>query len=98
MTRKIRHRAAARADLLSIGSYSDRQWGRMRTRAYLRELHQTIAELARNPMLGAEAGLWPEGVRKKRAGRHLILYLANDRDLEVVRILHERMDPSLHLR
>jgi plasmid stabilization system protein ParE len=49
-------------------------------------------------MLGAEAGLWPEGVRKKRAGRHLILYLANDRDLEVVRILHERMDPSLHLR
>jgi len=92
VTRTITYRAAAQADLSAIGTYSDRHWGRARTRAYLRELHKTIRDLARNPLLGPEAGLRPPGVRKKRAGRHVILYLASDREIQIVRVLHERMN------
>ncbi len=43
-------------------------------------------------MLGSDAELPRTGLRKIAAGRHTIFYVANDREVEIVRIMHQQQD------
>jgi len=65
----------------------------------VRAIVDACRAVARGERTGADASDLRPGYRKLRAGRHLASYrLADDGGVEVVRILHERMDLPARLR
>lgn len=60
------------------------------------QLDRAFALLAENPMLGQPCNDLQPGYRKFQQGSHLIYYRLTDL-VEVIRILHQGMDPEFHL-
>jgi len=88
----------AKADLLEIGRYTLARWGKEQRDLYLRMLDGCFRRLAANPLHGVECSAIRGGYRKLTAGSHVIFYRqVNDRAIEIVRILHGRMDPDVQL-
>ena len=81
------------ADLKDIGRYTLEHWGREQRNLYLRMLDESIQQLATNPLLGTDCSDIRNGYRKLNAGSHMIFYRQkNAGSIEIVRILHGRMD------
>lgn len=89
--------AKARDDLKSIGRYTQQRWGREQRNIYLAQLDEGFHVLARDPQKGRPCDDIREGYSKYRVGRHLIFYRELGGGIEIVRILHERMDVETHL-
>ena len=88
----------ADADLEYIGAYTLEHWGAVQTVLYLNELDAAFALLAENPKLGTLKNTLKVGLRAFRRGSHVIFYReAAEWDVEIARILHERMDFERHL-
>jgi toxin ParE1/3/4 len=94
---EVRLRPRAQVDLDEIWSYTETRWGPFQARRYATELREVCLELATNPGLGRELHEVHPGLRVYPAGRHLIFYLMMPDGIDVVRILHERMDVTRHL-
>ena len=94
---EYRLRARARADLDAIWDYTCSKWGARRARHYLNEIKRVCARLMRDPHLGKVRDDLYSGLRVYPAGKHLIFYLEIDDGIDVVRVLHERMDVHRHL-
>lgn len=90
-------RKRASADLRSISAHSTREWGWPRAQIYLLEIQRVIEWLAAMPEAGASAELVRPGYRKHPAGVHIIYYRLTKDGIEIVRILHQRMDMGRHL-
>lgn len=89
---------AAQADLEQIWDYTADRWGVDHAEEYLRELQYAIERLAVNPRLGRTCDEIRHGYRKLSAGSHTLFYrLATDGVVDVVRVLHQRMDTERHL-
>ena len=85
-------------DLRDIGRYTQARWGREQRRAYLSLLDGYFRALAENPSQGQRCDEIRLGYRKFLAGRHVIYYRVQTSDaIEIVRVLHERMDVETHL-
>ena len=87
----------ARADLDQIWDHISRRWGDDQAETYLRMIQAAIGTLAANPKLGRPYDEVRPGYRRHRAGSHLILYREMDGAIDIVRVLHEKMDIGLHL-
>lgn len=87
----------ARDDLLGIWLYTAEAWGFEQADLYLDRLEAEIARLRENPLAGADVGRIRTGYRRLAVERHRIFYVVSDERIEIVRILHERMDVDLHL-
>jgi toxin ParE1/3/4 len=88
----------AKADMLSIGRYTRRQWGKTQQRRYLSQLDAAFHDLADKPEIGRASNDIREGYYKYGVGKHLIFYRHKGTDqIEIVRILHGRMDIDQHL-
>jgi toxin ParE1/3/4 len=94
LTRSVAFRPDARVDLADIWSYSAERWGEEQADVYIGEIHAKIAIAADNPNLGSDSGELYPGLRRIKAGSHLIYYLASDAMLDIVRVLHQRRDPA----
>ena len=90
-------RPQALADLELIWDYTIEAWGEEQAERYLRLINQSFCRLAENPSLGRSCDTIREGYRKYGVGRHVIFYRKIDASVDVVRILHERMDVDRHL-
>lgn len=89
---------AAREDLKSIGRYTQDRWGRDQRNRYLAALDASFHDLATDPLMGRDCSDIHAGYRKHRVGKHLVFYRQLDSDqIEIVRILHERMDVEVRL-
>lgn len=89
---------AAKADLKSIGRYTEKAWGREQRNRYLALLDASMHDLADNPTLGRDCSEIRVGYRRFRTGKHLLFYRQIEPDqIEIVRILHERMDVEVRL-
>lgn len=89
---------AAKSDLKSIGRYTQETWGVEQRNRYLTLLDQSFHALAVNPLLGRGCGDIKPGYRKLPIGKHFVFYRQKEPDLiEIVRVLHERMDSESHL-
>jgi toxin ParE1/3/4 len=97
LKRSVTLRPGARGDLANIWSYSAERWGTDQADTYVAEIRSKIAMSADNPNLGSDAGELYPGLRRAKAGSHLIYYLASDTLLDVVRILHFRRDAEAKL-
>ena len=92
MTRRLKFHAAAERDFTNIGPRSEREWGKARTRRYLDEIERKMQSIVENPMLGHDAELRRPGLRRISAGRDVIFYTFDDREVQIVRILYDRMN------
>ena len=89
---------AAKADLKSIGRYTQETWGIEQRKLYLTLLDRSFHDLVVNPLMGKDCGDIRPGYRKLPVGKHLVFYRQKEPDLiEIVRVLHERMDSESHL-
>lgn len=88
----------AKEDLKEIARYTQERWGREQRDLYLRLLDGCFRQLAGKPSQGSDCSEIRAGYRKLIAGRHIIFYRQSAGDkIEIVRILHGRMDIEIHL-
>jgi toxin ParE1/3/4 len=84
-------------DLRSIGRYTQENWGREQRNRYLSMLDAGFHKIAQQPEIGIACDYIRSGYRKHHVGRHLIFYRQSSTHVEIIRILHDRMDLSIHL-
>ena len=94
---KFRLSAKAKADLKSIAPYTQETWGREQRNKYLAKLDESFHSLSREPQRGRACDDIREGYCKYHVGRHLIFYRQATKGIEIIRILHDRMDVDSHL-
>ena len=87
----------ARTDLKDIWRYSKAQWGLDQANAYARQFQRAFAGLAAKPTRGRSCDDIREGYFKLSVGSHVAFYRLTGGDVEIVRILHQRMDFDRHL-
>ena len=86
----------AESDLLSIGDYTLRTWGKAHAARYLGELEVCCQTLSDNPGLGRLCDEIRPGLRCLEDGKHVLFYRQERGGILVSRILHQRMLPELH--
>jgi toxin ParE1/3/4 len=103
---RVRLGAAAEVDFANILKWTTENFGARQSRVYRDTLVQTIGELANGPdVVGSKArdeiiaGLRTFHVaRRGRRGSHFLMYrAAPNSTIEIVRILHDRIDLQRHL-
>jgi toxin ParE1/3/4 len=87
----------AKADLRAIGRYTQATWGRAQRNNYLARLDASFHLLAEEPHRGRACDDIRPGYYKYHVGRHLIFYRSSPDGVEIIRILHDRMDIEAHL-
>jgi len=102
----VRLGAAAEVDFANILKWSTENFGARQSRVYRDTLVQAIGELAGGPNVAGSrardeimAGLRTLHVaRRDRRGSHFLMYrVASKSTIEIVRILHDRMDLWRHV-
>lgn len=89
---------AARIDLEHIWDYTRERWSDDQAERYTRDLQRAIELVADNPLIGRPCDEVRAGYRKHAIGSHTLYYRVAAADLiDVVRILHKRMDVDEHL-
>lgn len=89
---------AAQIDLEQIWDYTHDRWGVDQAERYLRAVQHGIERAAANPRIGRACDEIRPGYRKLAAGSHILFYRVTDAGIiDVVRILHQRMDVDRHL-
>ncbi|RDH75640.1 type II toxin-antitoxin system RelE/ParE family toxin [Mycolicibacterium moriokaense] len=89
---------AAQADLEDIFDYTCERWSADQAESYVREIQRAIERIAHSPFIGRSCDEVRAGYRRCAVGSHTLYYRV-DRDelIDVVRILHKRMDVDRHL-
>ncbi len=89
---------AARVDLERIWDYTADRWGDDQAEEYLRDVERAIERLVGNPMIGRACDEVRPRYRKHAVGSHTLYYrIVGNGVIDVVRILHQRMDVDRHL-
>jgi toxin ParE1/3/4 len=86
------------ADVLEIGRYTEEHWGQVQRDRYLTLLDESFSSLAQNPDQGLDCSDIKTGYKRKNVGSHVIFYRQiADNKIQIVRVLHGRMDYASHL-
>ena len=89
---------AAQNDLGEIWDYTREHWGIDQAEQYLREIQRAIERVVSNPTIGRACNDVRPGYRKHVVGSHTLYYrIGSDDVIDVVRVLHQRMDADRHL-
>ena len=86
----------AESDLEDIWLYTFESWSLEQAESYHSLLNQAFDGFAANTKVGRIADI-RDGYFKHSVGSHLIFYTITNTNLDVVRILHQRMDVTRHL-
>jgi toxin ParE1/3/4 len=97
MAAEYRLRPKAQTDIEEIWTYSCETWGTGKARLYLNKLHLACTYLVKHPETGILRNDLYKGLHVYQSGKHLIFYLPAEYGIDIIRILHERMDNKLHL-
>ncbi|WP_437583932.1 type II toxin-antitoxin system RelE/ParE family toxin [Paramicrobacterium sp. CJ85] len=88
---------AAQRDLTSIWDYTQEHWDARQAETDLTTIRVAIERVADNPDRGRTCDEIREGYRRYRVGSHVVFYLESTDGVDVIRILHQRMEPGRHL-
>ena len=97
MTRNLVKDRAAETDLIDIWVYSFNQWSEGQADRYLSALENGIEKLVDEPEDGKQRDRLREGYWSQRIEHHVVFYTFTDNELRIRRVLHEVMDPDIHL-
>ncbi|MCW5911457.1 MAG: type II toxin-antitoxin system RelE/ParE family toxin [Cyclobacteriaceae bacterium] len=96
---KYRFTNKAIDDLSRIWNYTFENWSENQADKYYRQLLAFCKEAAASPRLGKSYEVISESLFGMKANHHIIFYrIIADQEIEIVRILHERMDLKNRLK
>jgi toxin ParE1/3/4 len=85
-------------DLKQIWNYTFDNWSERQADKYYREIIKHFSKLANNPKSGKQYENLLIGLRGSTVNKHIIFYRQlPQNEIEVVRILHDRMDLKTRL-
>ena len=87
----------AREDLEAIWIHSLSHWGASRAEQYVDSLAVAFKRLAVSPALGEDCESIRSGYRRFPIQRHVIYFRKIEFGIGIIRILHVRMQASLHI-
>ncbi|MBH0131220.1 type II toxin-antitoxin system RelE/ParE family toxin [Salinibacterium sp. NK8237] len=87
---------AAQQDLSAIWDYTQERWDATQAEIYIFEMRAVIERIAADPQRGRTCSDIREGYRRYSIGSHLIFYTQGSDSVNVIRILHQRMDLTRH--
>ena len=87
----------AQADIDTIWVGTVRMWGSDQAETYIRQINQHIKTIAAQPTIGRECPEVRAGYRKYHSGSHVLFYRLTDAGIDIVRVLHKRMDFRQHV-
>ncbi len=90
MTRQILFRPRAVTDLDDIWDYTTETWSQAQAVSYFSGLDAALGLLAEFPEMARERSEFTPAVRIHRYRQHLIIYMADEEKLDVLRIVHGR--------
>lgn len=88
---------AAQRDLSSIWDFTEERWGVNQAEIYIAEIRAAVERVADDPRRGRACDEIRDGYRQYGIASHLLFYVESAEGVDVVRILHQRMDPTRHL-
>lgn len=89
---------AAQRDLSSIWDYTAERWDIQQAETYLGEIRAAIERIADDPRRGRVRDEIRAGYSSYSVVSHVLFYRdAPDGGVDVIRILHRRMDPTHHM-
>jgi toxin ParE1/3/4 len=80
------------ADLEEIWQYTVENWSEAQAERYYTLIFDEIDYICKNPSAGKSMVYIRKGYRASKVKSHLIFYRAQTEVIEIIRILHERMD------
>ena len=90
--------SAAELDLDDIWDHSVENWGERQAEHYIRLIQDTIIGLTKGTQPSQSASHVRAGYRRVLVGSHILFFKENDELVDVIRILHQRMDVAHHLK
>lgn len=87
----------ALADLDEIWEYTESNWNTNQAERYLRDIASTLELIGADPRRGQDCSTVRAGYRKFAVGAHVVFYRLVADTVDIVRILHARMDFDRHL-
>lgn len=87
----------AQADIEEIWNYTVDRWNVNQAEVYLRKIMAAIEAVADEPHLGRPCDEARAGYRKYPAASHVLFCRMTPDGVDIVRILHQRMDFERHL-
>ena len=97
MSRTIKLRPQARRDLKKIYIDSVERWGTSRAGQYIFDLEAAFLDLINGTKLSNDASDIKENLQSYQVVSHIAFFYKTDSGLDVIRILHKRMDYKKHL-
>ena len=88
---------SAKSDLIEIWNYTVQTWGEKQADKYLQYIEDTLNDLAANPGLGRQRPEICPGYYSFPARKHIIFYLNSGRHIDIIGILHGKMDIDKNL-
>ncbi|HAC16022.1 MAG TPA: type II toxin-antitoxin system RelE/ParE family toxin [Bacteroidetes bacterium] len=90
---KVILRQEAIDDLTDIWKYTLDKWSESQADKYFRSIKFACSEIGDYPEIGTEYSGISSNLLGFKTGKHIIFYhVISDVEIEVIRILHERMD------
>lgn len=86
----------AKDDLRGIWAYSEDRWGEQQADVYYRDIFKTIEHLVSGELKGRKADV-RAGYLKYPVGRHFLYFTKVEGRINIVRVLHQRMEVTRHL-
>ncbi|MCI9888018.1 type II toxin-antitoxin system RelE/ParE family toxin [Micrococcales bacterium 31B] len=87
---------AAERDLSTIWDFTAERWGAGQAKKYIREVQAAVERLVDDPERGRARDEVRACYRSYAVGVHHIFYRHSANHIEVVRVLHKRMDFERH--
>ncbi len=94
--RQYRLTPKALADLEDIWSYTCQQWSSEQAEKYHNDIIKAIEALSQGAVVWQKADHVRPGYLKYRVASHILFFTISDDFLDVIRILHMRMDVPHH--
>jgi toxin ParE1/3/4 len=95
--KRIRLRPRALADIAEIRRYTRNAWGPAQARSYLNELDDRFGAIADGAVLSVTVHAEGRSFRRCRYEEHLIFFEESPDAIEIVRVLHPRMNIAAQL-
>ncbi len=91
--KSLRLSKRASADLSNIWTYTIAEFGEAQAGHYLSALEDGFGLIIDHPEIGKPADHVKAGYRAFAKDRHIIYYTITEAHIDVIGVLHERMDP-----
>ncbi len=89
---KVLIRPKAVSDLDYIWDYTVDTWGHEQAIIYLHSMNRAFLAIAQSPHIGRSCAFIKEGLFVYPCEKHRIFYGKTAKGIDIIRILHERMD------